>query len=137
MQIGQLLDFYYLKRRKRCKISATPSVEIARLKLRECSIKYHSDATEDNRIAVQEGKQKQGDAYQAAQEQLLEGQVRELEEASWQGRNAKSWTMINKITGKAPSYTDEIKGNSPTERVQKWKDYFEDGYEWGVWSAIK
>ena len=32
--------------------------------------------------------------------------------------------MINKITGKAPSYTGKIKGNSPTERVQKWKDYF-------------
>ena len=112
------------EKKKRSKISATPSVEIARLKLRECSIKYHSDATEDNRIAVQEGKEKLGDAYQAAQEQLLEGQVRELEEASWQGRHAKSWTMINKITGKAPSYTGKIKGNSPTERVQKWKDYF-------------
>ena len=51
-------DIYIYIKNKRSKISATPSVEIARLKLRECSIKYHSDATEDNRIAVQEGKQK-------------------------------------------------------------------------------
>ena len=87
-------DIYIYIKNKRSKISATPSVEIARQKFRECSIKYHSDATEDNRIAVQESKQKLGDAYQAAQEKLLEGQVRELKEASWQGRHAKIWIMI-------------------------------------------
>ena len=53
MRIVQPHDFCSLKREKKkiSKISATPSVEIARLKLRECSIKYHSDATEDNRCS--------------------------------------------------------------------------------------
>ena len=32
--------------------------------------------------------------------------------------------MIKTITGKTPSYTGKIKGNSPAERVGKWRDHF-------------
>ncbi len=32
--------------------------------------------------------------------------------------------MINTITGKVPSVTGKIRGNSPEERVGKWRDHF-------------
>ena len=41
----------------------------------------------------------------------------ELEGHSDQGKHAKSWAMINTIKGKTPSFTGNIKGNSPEERV--------------------
>ena len=76
------------------------------------SAKYQLDATEDNQISVQECKQKLRKAYIAAQEQVLDSQVREQEGHSGQERHAKSWAMINTITGKTPSFTGKIKGNS-------------------------
>ena len=48
-----------------------------REELKQGSEKYHLDATEDNRISVQEGKQKLKDAYIAALKQLIDSQVRE------------------------------------------------------------
>jgi hypothetical protein len=32
--------------------------------------------------------------------------------------------MINIITGKVPSVTGKINGNTPEERVRKWRDHF-------------
>ena len=93
------------ERKKRSKISEDARVEAARLELRESSNLYHIQATEENRVSVQEAKQNLSDAYKAAQEQLLESQIKELEEASNEGRHPKRWSTINKITAKAPSYT--------------------------------
>lgn len=112
------------EKKKGSKVANDPTVKAAREQLEQCSEKYHLDATEDNRISVQEGKQKLKGAYIAAQEQLLDSQVRELEGHSEQGRHAKSWAMINTITGKVPSVAGKIKGNSPEERVGKWRDHF-------------
>ena len=83
-----------------------------REELKQRSAKYQLDATKDNQISVQECKQKLRKAYIAAQEQVLDSQVREQEGHSSQGRHAKSWAMINTITGKTPSFTGKIKGNS-------------------------
>ena len=112
------------ERKKRSKISEDARVEAARLELRESSNLYHIQATEENRVSVQEAKQNLSDAYKAAQEQLLESQIKELEEASNEGRHAKSWSTINKITGKAPSYTGKIRGDSPADRVRQWQHHF-------------
>ena len=79
------------ERKKRSKISEDARVEAARLELRESSNLYHIQATEENRVSVQN----LSDAYKAAQEQLLESQIKELEEASNEGRHAKSWSTIN------------------------------------------
>jgi len=88
------------ERKKRSKISEDARVEAARLELRESSNLYHIQATEENRVSVQEAKQNLSDAYKAAQEQLLESQIKELEEASNEGRhqgrdlNAIFWANI-------------------------------------------
>lgn len=112
------------KRKKETKISEHPSVKAARLELRECSDTYHTIATEANRISVQQSKQKLGDAYTKVQGQILESHITELEQTSNDGRHAKSWETINKITGNVPSFTGKIRGNSPAERVQNWQDHF-------------
>ena len=101
-----------------------PRIQAARVELKQRRERYHQDATEDNRISVQDGKQKLEEAYTATQEELLESRIRELEEHSDHGRHAKSWATINDITGNTSSFTGKIRGNSPQERVSRWKDHF-------------
>ena len=112
------------EKKKGTKISLDPRIEAVRLELQDSSKRYHANTTEINRLSVQECGQKLGDTYKAIQEEILNGQIKELEEMSQQGRHAKSWSVINKITGKVPSFTGKIKGNSPKDRVQRWQNHF-------------
>ena len=109
---------------KEKKVVNDRTVQVMSEELKQRSEKFQLDVTEDNRISVQEGKQKLSDAYIAAQEQLLDSQVRALVRHSDQGGHAESWAMINTITGKIPSLTGKIRGNSPEEWVTKWRDHF-------------
>ena len=112
------------EKKKGNRIVNDPRIQAARVELKQRSERYHQDATEDNRISVQDGKQKLEEAYTATQEELLESRIRELEEHSDHGRHAKSWATINDITGNTSSFTGKIRGNSPQERVSRWKDHF-------------
>ena len=112
------------EKKKETRISEHPSVVAARLELKESSNTYHTIATEANRISVQQNKRKLGETYTQVQEQVLEAQIIELEQESNQGRHAKSWATVNKITGNTPSYTGKIRGNSPAERIKNWHDHF-------------
>ena len=112
-----------MEKKKGNRIVNDHRIQAARVELKQRSERYHQDATEDNRISVQDGKQKLEEAYTATQE-LLESRIRELEEHSDHGRNAKSWATINDITGNTSSFTGKIRGNSPQERVSRLKDHF-------------
>ena len=67
------------EKKKGNRIVNDPRIQAARVELKQRSERYHQDATEDNRISVQDGKQKLEEAYTATQEELLESRIRELE----------------------------------------------------------
>ena len=60
---ASLLRLPKKEKKKGRKVAKDPTVQVLREKLKQRSEKYHLYATEDNRISVQEGKQKFKDAY--------------------------------------------------------------------------
>ena len=60
---ASLLRLPKKEKKKGRKVAKDPTVQVLREELKQRSEKYHLHATEDNRISVQEGKQKFKDAY--------------------------------------------------------------------------
>ena len=113
------------KRKPRDKIIAQDNkIQILRNSAQTAYNVYSALNTIDSHEKLTQAKQSLQDEYDNIEAEILERNVKLVEQSNEQCKHAESWKLINKITGRKNSKRGKIKANSKEERVTKWYEHF-------------
>ena len=88
----------------------------------------YNEYTAQNTIECQEklsqAKRLLQEEYEKIETEFLDTNIKHVETTNELQKNAESWKLINKITGRKNSKRGQIKVNSKTERILKWYEHF-------------
>ena len=71
---------------------------------------YEKETTEENHVLLQMAKDKLSNAYNIVEAEVLDEQIRQVENADERSRHGESWKLINEISGRKKSQKGIIKG---------------------------
>ena len=85
---------------------------------------YEKETTEENHVLLQMAKDKLSNAYNIVEAEVLDEQIRQVENADERSRHGESWKLINEISGRKKSQKGIIKGENKEKRLKSWYEHF-------------
>ena len=95
-----------------------------RNQLKSAYNKKNSAPTAEHAEILDKAKKDLQAAYDKEQSDYIVQKCSEIENASVQQQPRKVWDIVKEITGKASTPASRIKGDTPQERLNLWKDHF-------------
>ena len=113
------------KKRRKCYIAGDARVRHARADLEKAKNVYHNCPDEDRRHDVKLSKNALEAAYNEAEEELLDKQIREVEKLDALQRSRQAWGLVNEISGRKKGSSAQITGTSAANRKKAWHSHFQ------------
>lgn len=104
--------------------SSHPTIVEASKNTSEAFNEYTLDPSPVNKIRVEETKIALDTAYDLVKEEEINSAVNDINNDQGFGRLRKMWNLVHSISGKRSVNSSKIKGDTPEERVDKWKQHF-------------
>ena len=75
---------------------------------------------------VEDARMELEEVYNREQEKYLESKAEEIETAAEHRKSNIVWGIVNEVSGRKGTDSGKIKAKNPQERIQKWKDHFQN-----------
>ena len=90
------------------------------------TFKNDSNNSSSENKSIKQAKIDLDNAYTNEQEQYIREKINELENAHDTNKARLAWTIVNEVSGRKGTKTNQIRANSPEERIKLWKEHFQN-----------
>ena len=112
------------KRQKSSLLSC--KIERARDKLKAAYERHTQIDSREIALEFEEGKRQLDKAYEEVNAEFLDKRLQEVENASLNQQHNMSWKLINDISGRKRTRSENLKGKTKEERLKGWYTHFKD-----------
>ena len=94
--------------------------------MKEAFTDYQSLPNKHNHETLKSEKDNLDSVYKIITEEDLDAMIQNVEKANSSHQHAESWKLINEISGRKSAKKGVLKGNSKTDRLNKWYTHFSE-----------
>ena len=102
------------------------SIIVKHENLKKASIEKNQNPSRENRYQFRRAQKDLKQTYQIEQETYVQSKIDLINNAAINKQAALTWQTVNEISGRKSSSQAKLKAANQNERIEKWKDHFEN-----------